>query len=114
MRCSAEVFLQSDRTLRRLGLGERSERAQRWAEELQRAAEPFTPRRTGKLIRSAAVTPASGGAWLRYPVPYAARVYRGQAASGRPLCYTGAPQRGPNWIKKTLAAGWQPEKGGEI
>ena len=110
MRVRLETRLQGDAALARLGLGVDARRAAQWGEGLARAAEPFTPRRTGALLRSARVQAAPGGAELRYSAPYAARVYRGLGPGGRPLRYTGAPQRGADWIRRTLAAGvWKPE-----
>ena len=110
MRVRAEIRLQEDAALARLGLGADARRAIRWGEGLVHAAEPFTPRRTGALLRSARVQAAPDGAEVRYTAPYAARVYRGLGPGGRPLRYTGAPQRGADWIRRTIAAGvWKPE-----
>jgi hypothetical protein len=52
-------------------------------------------------MRSAVI--AEDGSRLVYGVPYGKRVYYGVTPAGAALRFSGAPMRGPYWVRRMLA-----------
>lgn len=65
------------------------------AETSLRLCEPYTPFRTGTLIKSAIITSVFDKAILKWNVPYAQRLYYNPDFK-----FNGAPMRGAFWFER--------------
>ena len=116
MKIDAQVNIDAERILKKLGLGQSKEAQRFLAEDVERLCQPYVPMSAGSgahMVNAARVTDDS----IIYPGPYAHYQYVGEVMAGRaPKHYTGkaieyhgAPMRGKEWDKRMMA-----DKGDEV
>ena len=66
------------------------------ANEIVTVTDPFVPFREGYLKNSATI--AVDGSFIKYDMPYATRLYYNPQYK-----FNGAPQRGGEWVKRSMA-----------
>jgi len=78
--------------LERLSKGMNNARL-KFAHELRRISDPYTPRDTGTLIATSTV--ADDGSWIQYNQEYARRLWYGDGFN-----FQGSPTRGSRWVQR--------------
>lgn len=63
--------------------------------EVLRRSDPYTPKRTGALIRSGILGTTIGSGEVRYVAPYSRRLYYNPQYH-----FNGAPKRGAKWFER--------------
>lgn len=79
---------------------ERFDNAQQFLDsEIIRTTEPFTPMRTGMLVKSGTLGSEFGSGIIKWITPYARRQYYAKRAPGSET----GPLRGPQWFSRAKA-----------
>ena len=108
MRIEVKNYIDSNKLLKKLGLGSDNSVQRYMCSEVARFCDPYVPMQQGILKNTTSM--ASDGSELIYTAPYAHYQYYGEVMAGRaPKHYTGdsltyhGAMRGKEWDKRMMA-----------